>query len=146
MIVMELMGLGDLSKYLWENYRYEAIKLCHGHTHAHTHTHRHTHTHAHTHTCTHTHTQSNSLGSRLCGSALICMHGSRFILLWRSRLCMDCLAQVWNYFSYEVKKNFLCTSYNRIYLYFSHNYAWYVHNFMLHKDQSFTFTYFSLMW
>lgn len=31
MIVMELMGLGDLSKYLWENYRYinsTTISIC----------------------------------------------------------------------------------------------------------------------
>ena len=52
MIVMELMGLGDLSKYLWENYRYDLI--CHTHAHAHTHT----HTHIHTHTVTHTHTHT----------------------------------------------------------------------------------------
>ena len=45
MIVMELMGLGDLSKYLWENYRYEVINYAMT-----THTHTHTHTHSHTYT------------------------------------------------------------------------------------------------
>ena len=50
MIVMELMGLGDLSKYLWENYRYEVIYYPMAtHTHTHTHTVRHTHTHIESH-------------------------------------------------------------------------------------------------
>ncbi len=46
MIVMELMGLGDLSKYLWENYRYEVINYATA-THTHTHTHSVTRTHVH---------------------------------------------------------------------------------------------------
>ena len=45
---MELMGLGDLSKYLWENYRYEIIYYPMA-THTHTHTQSHTHTHIESH-------------------------------------------------------------------------------------------------